>query len=202
MRRLSRKSFVKGRSTDSLLNMSLREFAGLAKTQLRQVVSRLADTANKRFARVSGSKYESLAARQVVESGGKFSTRGKGLEELQAEYMRVRDFLKSPTSTIKGARAAENEAIKTIKDIYGDDLTGVDIRSLIDDYYKLQNYDEEYQAQRLRYGFLYDKPVEQYVGEEKYDIKRLSRRLIAILNKNLAPGGNGYDGVSQWFDID
>lgn len=199
---MSSRSFVKGRSTDSLLNMSLREFAGLNKTQLRQVVSRLSDTANKRFNRVVGSKYESLAARQVMESGGKFSTRGKGIEELQAEYMRVRDFLKSPTSTIKGARAAENEAITTIKDIYGEDLTGVDIRSLIDSYYKLQNYDEEYQAQKLRYGFLYDKPVEVYGEQEKRDIRRLSRRLIEVLNKNLAPGGNGYDGVSQWFDIE
>lgn len=199
---MSRRSYVKGKSTDSLLNMSLREFAGLTKTELRQVVSRLADTANKRFARVVGSKYESLAARQVIESGGKFSTRGKGLEELQAEYMRVRDFLKSPTSTIKGARAAEKEAIETMKDIYGEDLTGVDIRSLIDNYYKLQDYDEEYQAQKLRYGYLYDKPVEVYGEQEKRDVKRLSRRLIEILNQNLAPGGNNYDGVSQWFDIE
>lgn len=199
---MSRRSYVKGKSTDSLLNMSLREFAGLTKTQLRQVVSRLADTANKRFARVVGSKYESLAARQVIESGGKFTTRGKGLEELQAEYMRVRDFLKSPTSTIKGARAAENEAIATMRDVYGDDLTGVDIRSLIDNYYKLQDYDEEYQAQKLRYGYLYDKPVEVYGEQEKRDVKRLSRRLIEILNQNLAPGGNNYDGVSQWFDIE
>lgn len=199
---MSNRNFVKGKSTDSLLNMTLREFAGLAKTQLRQVVSRLADTANKRFVRVAGSKYESLAARKVMESGGKFTTRGKGLEELQAEYMRVRDFLKSPTSTIKGARAAEIEAIATMKDIYGDDLTGVNIRSLIDNYYKLQDYDEEYQAQKLRYGHLYDKPVEAYGEQEKRDIKRLSRRLVEILNQNLAPGGNGYDGVSQWFDIE
>ena len=199
---MSRRSYVKGKSTDSLLNMSLREFAGLGKTQLRQVVSRLADTANKRFARVVGSKYESFAARQVIESGGKFTTRGKGLEELQAEYMRVRDFLKSPTSTIKGARAAENEAIKTMREIYGDDLTGVDIRSLIDNYYKLQDYDEDYQSQKLRYGYLYDKPVEVYGEQEKRDVKRLSRRLIEILNQNLAPGGNNYDGVSQWFDIE
>lgn len=199
---MNRRNFAKGKSTDSLLNISLREFAGLTKTQLRQVVSRIADTANKRLARVLGSKYESLAARQAMESGGKFSTRGKDLEELRAEYMRVRDFLKSPTSTIKGARAAENEAIQTMKDIYGDDLTGVDIRSLIDNYYKLQDYDEEYQAQKLRYGYLYDKPVEVYGEQEKRDVKRLSRRLIEILNNNLAPGGNNYDGVSQWFDIE
>ena len=199
---MSNKSFIKGRSTNSLLNMSMREFAGLTKTQLRQVVSRLADTANKRVKRLQGAKVESLAARQVSQSGGKFSTRGKGLDELRAEYLREKSFLTSPTSTVKGAKSVESEAIKAMRDIYGEDLRGVDLRKLLNDFYKLQDYDEEFQAQKLRYGFLYDEPVETYGEEEKRDIKRLSRRLIDLLNRNLAPGGNSYDGVSQWFDIE
>lgn len=200
---MSRNSFVKGRSTDSLLNMTMREFANLSKTQLRQVVSRLADTANKRVKRLQSSNVESLAARQVAQSGGKFSTRGKDLDELRAEYLRERDFLRSPTSTVKGAREVEREAVTAIKNIYGDDLKGVNVRELLNDYYKLQDYDEEYQAQKLRYGHLYEKkPVEAYSEDEKRDIKRLSRRLIELLNRNLAPGGNSYDGVSQWFDIE
>lgn len=180
----------------------MREFAGLTKTQLRQVVSRLADTANKRVKRLQGAKVESLAARQVSQSGGKFSTRGKGLDELRAEYLREKSFLTSPTSTVKGAKSVESEAIKAMRDIYGEDLRGVDLRKLLNDFYKLQDYDEEFQAQKLRYGFLYDEPVETYGEEEKRDIKRLSRRLIDLLNRNLAPGGNSYDGVSQWFDIE
>lgn len=199
---MSSKSYIKGRSTDSLLNMSMREFAGLSKTQLRQVVSRLADTANKRVKRLQGAGVESLAARQVSQSGGKFSTRGKGIDELRAEYLREKSFLSSPTSTVKGARETEKEAINAMMNIYGDDLRGVDVRKLLNDYYKLQDYDEEYQAQKLRYGFLYDEPVEQYGEQEKRDIKRLSRRLIELLNRNLAPGGTSYDGVSQWFDIE
>lgn len=199
---MSRNSFVKGRSTDSLLNMTMREFANLSKTQLRQVVSRLADTANKRVKRLQSSNVESLAARQVAQSGGKFSTRGKDLDELRAEYLRERDFLKSPTSTVKGAREVEREAVTAIKNIYGDDLRGVNIRELLNDYYNLQDYDEDYQAQKLRYGHLYEQPIEAYSEDEKRDIKRLSRRLIELLNRNLAPGGNSYDGVSQWFDIE
>ena len=199
---MSSKSFVKGRSSKSLLNMSMREFAGLTKTQLRQVVSRLADTANKRTKQLQKSGVESLAARQVSQSGGKFSSRGKGIDELRAEYLREKFFLTSPTSTVKGAREVEKDAISAMMDIYGEDLRGVDVRKLLNDFYKLQDYDEEYQAQKLRYGFLYDEPAEHYGEQEKRDIKRLSRRLIELLNRNLAPGGNSYDGVSQWFPIE
>lgn len=199
---MSKANYVRGRSTDALLNMSMSEFASLSKTQLRQVVSRLADTANKRIKRLQGAGVESIAARQAAQSGGKFTTRGKGLDELRAEYLRERDFLQSPTSTIKGAREVEREAVKNLKDIYGDDLRGVNIRQMLNDFYKLQEYDEEYQAQKLRYGFLYDQPIEQYGEQEKRDIKRLSRRLIELLNRSVAPGGVSYDGVSQWFDIE
>jgi hypothetical protein len=44
--------------------------------------------------------------------------------------------------------------------------------------------------------------MEEYTEGEKEDIKRLSRRLVSLLNRNLAPGGKSYDGVSQWFDVD
>ena len=200
---MSRASYVRGRSTASLLDMSIGEFANLSKMQLRQVVSRLSDTANKRFRSLTKSGVESLALREAEESGGKFSTRGKGLDELRAEYLRVKDFLSARTSTVRGARSVQNEAIQDLKNIYGDDLRGVDIRQLLNDFYKLQNYDEEYQAQKLRYGYLLDgNKMEEYSEGEKDDIRRLSRRLVSLLNRNLAPGGKSYDGVSQWFDVD
>lgn len=189
-----------GKSISDIYSMSLRDFSQLNRSELRQAVSRLSSAANKRLKRLSESGVESLSARTVEQSGGKFSTRGKGLDELRAEFMRVKDFLKSSTSTVKGARQAERDAIQAVKDIYGEDLAGRDIRKMLDDFYKLQEYDEEYQAQKLRYGHLIDENNE-YTTEEKEDIRRLSRRLIDVFNRNLAPGGMSYDGVSQWFDI-
>ena len=200
---MSRASYVRGRSTASLLDLSIGEFANLTKTQLRQVVSRLSDTANKRMRSLIKSGVESFALREAEASGGKFSTRGKGLDELRAEYLRVKDFLIDRTSTVKGARAVQSDAIINLRDIYGDELQGVNIRKLLDDFYNLQKYDEEYQAQKLRYGHLLNEnKMEEYSEGEKDDIRRLSRRLISLLNRNLAPGGKNYDGVSQWFDVD
>lgn len=195
------KNRFSGKSISEIYSMSLRDFSQLNKSELRQAVSRLSSAANKRLKRLAESSVESLSARTIEQSGGKFSTRGKGLDELRAEFMRVKDFLKSPTSTVKGARQAEKDAIQAVKDIYGEDLAGRDIKKMLDDFYKLQDYDEEYQAQKLRYGHLLDENVNEYSTEELEDMRRLSRRLIDVFNRNLAPGGMSYDGVSQWFDI-
>lgn len=200
---MNRRSYVKGRSTASLLDMSIGEFSQLNKTQLRQVVSRLSDTANKRMQSLQKTEVLSKALRDAEKSGGKFSTRGKGLDELRAEYMRVRDFLNDRSSTVRGAKAVEKEIIKKITDIYGDDLQGVNVKKLLSDFFDLQDYDEEYQAQKMRYGHLIDtNNLEAYNEGELNDIRRLSRRLTSLINRELAPGGKSYDGVSQWFDVD
>mgnify|MGYP003302333208 CR=1 FL=1 len=200
---MSRASYVRGRSTASLLDMSIGEFSRLNKTQLRQVVSRLSDTANKRMQSLQKTGVLSKALRDAEKSGGKFSTRGKGLDELRAEYMRVRDFLNDRSSTVRGAKAVEKDIIKKITDIYGEDLKGVDVRKLLSDFFDLQDYDEEFQAQKMRYGHLIDTTnMEAYNEGELNDIRRLSRRLTSLINRELAPGGKSYDGVSQWFDVD
>lgn len=200
---MSRASYVRGRSTASLLDMSIGEFSHLDKTQLRQVVSRLSDTANKRMQSLQKIEVLSKALRDSEKSGGKFSTRGRGLDELRAEYMRVRDFLNDRSSTVRGAKAVEKEIIKKITDIYGDDLQGVNVKKLLSDFFDLQDYDEEYQAQKMRYGHLIDtNNLEAYNEGELNDIRRLSRRLTSLINRELAPGGKSYDGVSQWFDVD
>lgn len=200
---MSKTSYVRGRSTASLLDMSIGEFSRLNKTQLRQVVSRLSDTANKRMQSLQKTGVLSKALRDAEKSGGKFSTRGKGLDELRAEYMRVRDFLNDRSSTVRGAKAVEKDIIKKITDIYGEDLKGVDVRKLLSDFFDLQDYDEEYQAQKMRYGHMIDtNNMEAYNEGELNDIRRLSRRLTSLINRELAPGGKSYDGVSQWFDVD
>lgn len=200
---MSKRSYVRGRSTASLLDMSIGEFSQLNKTQLRQVVSRLSDTANKRMKSLQKVELLSKALRDAEKSGGKFSTRGKGLDELRAEYMRVRDFLNDRSSTVRGAKAVEKDIIKKITDIYGDDLRGINVKKLLSDFFDLQDYDEEYQAQKMRYGHLIDTTnMEAYNEGELNDIRRLSRRLTSLINRELAPGGKSYDGVSQWFDVD
>lgn len=97
---MARTNYVKGKSTEDLLNMDYDAFSTLTAPELRQVVSRLADTANKRLKRFG--KTVTPATLQAKRGGGRFSTKGKNIAQLRAEYARVRAFLQNPTSTKKG----------------------------------------------------------------------------------------------------
>lgn len=79
----------------------------LSRKELAPIVSRLAAAANKRIKRLEDKGMRTLAYQSVMESGGKFSVKGKNLNELRAEYMRAKLFLESKTSTIKGAKEVE-----------------------------------------------------------------------------------------------
>ena len=102
--------------------MSIDEFSHLSKNELRQAVSRLADTANKRLKRMANTELVSPAQIEAIDSGGKFSTRGKSEIELQIEFRRVSNFLSDKTSTSKGAKEYMEETRNAIKDVFGIDI--------------------------------------------------------------------------------
>lgn len=104
------REFVQGKSTQELLEMSSNDISRLNESQLREVVGRLADTANKRT-RSFGSD-SSPAVRGVTE---KFSTKGKNLNQLRQEYAREKTFLESQSSTRtgwKGVKVRTSEKLK------------------------------------------------------------------------------------------
>lgn len=105
---------VKGKSTKDLTELSLGEFSTLTRAELSKVVSRLSSTANKRLKNLESKEIRSPAYRGAVKSGGKFGARGKNINELRSEYMRVRGFLKAKTSTIKGYQKVRNELLDRI----------------------------------------------------------------------------------------
>lgn len=94
---------VTGKSVNDLLNMESREFSQVAQDRqaLSRVVSRLASAANKRIKRMQAQGENSPALIRAMESGGKFSVKGKSTEELKREYMRVKNFLQDKTSDLK-----------------------------------------------------------------------------------------------------
>lgn len=199
---MSKRSYFRGRSTSSILNMGIDEFVDLSKSQLREAVSRIADTANKRMKSLQKAGLPSAALREAQTYGGRFTTRGKGLDELRAEFLRAKDFINAPSSTVKGARSILKQAEKAVKDIYGEDIpNNIDIQRLIDDYNNLQNEDVDYIAQKLRYGHLYDSDPAVMSDNQKSAVVDLSHRIAQLLERRLGPGGMDYDGVSQWFDL-
>lgn len=101
---MTAKQWIKGKSTDTLLHMTAQEFAEMAKnvSHLRVAVSRIASAANKRLRALEKADIRSPA---FEESRGKrFSTAGMSEAQLKAEFLRAKQFMTSPTSTVKGAK--------------------------------------------------------------------------------------------------
>ena len=70
---------------------------------MRKEASRLASLANKRVARLERNELkDSPAYKQYIESGGKFGVKGKDYNQVQQELSRLRRFIDSQTSTVKG----------------------------------------------------------------------------------------------------
>ena len=81
--------------------------------EYRKEASRLASMANKRVARLEANDLRDAPAyKGYIESGGKFSVKGKTYNQLQVEVARMRTFINANTSTIKGV----NKYLKDIAD--------------------------------------------------------------------------------------
>lgn len=87
--------------------------------EFRNEASRKASLANKRIERLERNKLtDSPAYQRWVEDGGaKFGVRGKSFNQVQAEMARLDRFIKSESSTVRGANnmlkeLAENTGIK------------------------------------------------------------------------------------------
>lgn len=99
---MARKFKVEGKSIKQLMRLRPSTISKMDAATLGKVVTRLSSAANKRARRIVAKGISTPATRQMERSGGKFSSKGKDINELRTEYKRVKSFLKSETSTIKG----------------------------------------------------------------------------------------------------
>ena len=107
---MSKKFTVEGKTVDDLIR-SGRNVGRMTEGTLRQIVTRLASAANKRLRRAEQANLDSPAVKGAMDSGGKFTAKGKGLEGLKAEFVRLKTFLQDKTSTIKGWQAEQKQAM-------------------------------------------------------------------------------------------
>ena len=92
--------------------------------EYRKEASRLASMANKRVKRLEANDLKDAPAyKGYIESGGKFSVKGKTYNQLQVEVARMRTFINANTSTIKGVN-------KYLKDIA--DNTKIKYKNMVD----------------------------------------------------------------------
>lgn len=123
---------------------SLSKVMSMSRKELAKVTSTLAQAGNKRLKRFQEKNITTPATEYIKKHGGRFSTKGKDLEQLREEFQRAKDFLSKETSTIKGFRSWENKIANTLKTNAGIDynaLTDRQKRKFWKAYSKLEELD-------------------------------------------------------------
>lgn len=107
---------VKGLSIDDIMNKDWNDLAKLNLADLKALTQRLVSASNKRLKRLESSNVGdySSALQGRKKSSGRFSTKGKNINELRNEFRKAKAFLKSKTSTITGTRKIINTMSKKI----------------------------------------------------------------------------------------
>ena len=139
----------------------------------RAEASKLTSLANKRIARLeSNGLTDSPAYKAYIETGGKFGVRGKDHNQLQSEVARLKKFIESETSTVKGVT-------KTLKEMASN--TGIkyenlkDLRSKAAKFFELSSKVEQYlrtvddMASAIGYQKIWE-AINQYVKSGEIDL--------------------------------
>lgn len=195
-------SIVSGMSVQDILNMDIGVFNKLNASDLRKVVGRLVSAGNKRLRSFEKSGESSPATRHVVKSGGAFSTKGKDLNALRAEYTRAKNFMQAKTGTRKGWKQVKKETIQGLKK-QGVEITENQFDDLWQSYEDLKELSPEVANRGLKYSVLKD------IANMVTDPDKSAEEIAMALHDNLsqiyeerAGLNNGVDGVSGFFEIE
>lgn len=112
---------VKGLTIDDIMNIDPNDLMRLSAKDLRALTNRLVSASNKRIRRLERTDLgrTSPAYISVSKRGGKFSTRGKNVNQLRNEFASAQTFLNFKTSTVKGW----NETRADVEQRLGGDMT-------------------------------------------------------------------------------
>ena len=160
--------------------------------ELKAEANRLASLANKRIRRLEANGLQDAPAYQAyIAQGGKpFSTRGKDYNELQAELARLRNFINSETSTIRGV----NNYLKEIANNTGIKYKNLtDLRNKASGFFELASKVEQYlrQVDDIASAIGYQKiweSINQYTAKHRIDLgssKNDMERMIADVTQAL-----------------
>ena len=106
---------ITGLSIDDILKMPMSKLEQYTPKQQREIISKVASAANKRLKRLEDKGVTTQATLKLKTSGGKISIKGKTGDELQAEFFRARNFLKSKSSTVKGWKETKRRILEGLE---------------------------------------------------------------------------------------
>lgn len=141
--------------------------------QYRKEATRLASMANKRVARLESNGLQSSPAYvKYLEGGGKFGVKGKTHNELQKEVARLKRFIDSNTSTVKGVNETLKDMAKNTGITY---KTLGELREKSGKFFELASKVEQYlrvvddMASAIGYQKIWT-AINQYTKDSKIDL--------------------------------
>ena len=175
----------------------------------RAQASKLASLANKRVARLeSNGLTDSPAYKAYIETGGKFGVRGKDHNQLQSEVARLKKFIESTTSTVRGVtntlkEMASNTGIKyeNLKDLRSKAAKFFELSSKVEQY--LRTVDD--MASAIGYQKIWE-AINQYVKSGEIDLSSSDGDIDGMV-KAVTDAIKEYDqpiqklGGSGWFTL-
>lgn len=191
-------------TTEFLINMTQRDIESMSRAELAKAVTQLEDVATKRINRIyQNDKLYSPAANYIVRTGGFSGVRGKDLDQVREEYLRVRTFLRSETSTVKGAkeyvtqtweRLAEDTGI-TQKELR-QKLSPEQIGKIYDTIHRMQSVDASI---ALDYGNIQKQAVQEVYQNPDISKDELFERLSAASEQEYEESARGFN-LFSYFD--
>ena len=172
----------------------------------RKRISRLVSLANKRLKRLENAGLDDSPAYQKwVEAGAeKFSVKGKDHNQLQRELSRLKNFIESETSTVRGVnnvlkQMAQNTGIEysNMQDLKNNAKTFFELSSKVEQY--LRTVDDI--ASSIGYQKIWES-INQYVKDERItltDAKMNIDQMIKVVTDMLKASNNRYIDQDNWW---
>lgn len=148
---------IKKISWESLTDLTDRDLNAFSKSDLTKVINRLSYVANKRLQRLSKTDVFSPAYEGFKRRGeGIFTSKGKNEFELKKEFIRVKEFLASETSTVHGSQAVRREVRSKLKKKHGIRITNQQYSDFFRAYERLKEVDRTIERKTMRYNVFED----------------------------------------------
>ena len=196
--------YTKGLNVNALLSLDPERLMQMDTKELREVVSRLSATANKRLKRKSNTSPIVVRTRE----SGNFTTKGKDIVALRNEYLRAKAFLEDRTSTVTGWKAAQSDLSKELKKA-GWEVKSKDIPALLDKFNRLISAEGIDLTRGERYK--YSRELSELVVDANARDIRTSQDILdslatALQNLGYEVGEESdsrtfEDGISQFFEL-
>ena len=187
--------------TKDLMYIDISTFNKMSRSELSKVVSTLGATANKRLKSFESKKQTSPAISALKKSGGKITSKGKSINELRAEYVRVRNFLASDTSTLRGYKAFRADTIKSLNIEGIGDISEKQFTKLWQAYEKLKDTSPEVSNKKFKYSVLTD-IAEEVMKDGRISASTIANRIQNRLSEIYEESAENDRGVSEFFEFE